>query len=97
VTKSIRKVKIVEKLGRKIYRLKPVDGKGDLGRAGWLQFENSNTNYFYHHCEDLNAKGSDVYYVWRPRIYDPPEQPVACPRCRYRMDYVPVKERRDIM
>jgi len=94
VSETIRKVKIVEKIGHKLYRLKPVDGKGELGISGWLQIEGDSANYFYHHCNDLDA---NIYYIWRPRIYDPPETPAACPRCRYRMDYAPARKRRKII
>ncbi len=37
-----------------------------------------------HHCPDLK---DEERYIWQPRSYTPPELPVQCPRCRYRLDY----------
>lgn len=38
-----------------------------------------------HMCSDLADVGAR--YAWQPRTHAPPAVPVACPRCRYRIDY----------
>ena len=87
MSKSICKVEVVEQFGRKLYRLSPTN-TGKVPSAGWVEIKGN--LFFVHHCNDLPE---DIYYVWEPRVYKPPDAPVACPRCRYRMDYRPKHER----
>ena len=94
------KAHIVEALpqfGNRVYRLK----NSDLPSHGWVEIDLSNNERerkmflnvgsngkavaLIHACPQLPA---DARYVWQGRIYEPPMIPAACPRCRYRLDYV---------
>lgn len=85
---DIPAVKVIRKVGHRLFVLKPA-GKGTVPYAGWVRLNvkgNESLNdklFMVHHCRDL---ADDVYYVWPPRVYAYPEMPLACPRCRYRLD-----------
>lgn len=55
-------------------------------RQLFLVVKNNVVSAIVHACPQLppNAR-----YVWQGRLYQPPKVPAACPRCRYRLDYVP--------
>ena len=92
-------VEALTQLGNRVYRFK--NGNSNLPSHGWVEIDLSNNERerkmflnvgsngkavaLVHACPQLPA---DVRYVWQGRIYEPPMIPAACPRCRYRLDYV---------
>jgi hypothetical protein len=84
--------------GNRVYRF----SNDDVPSQGWVEidlsknedqrkmFLNVNEKHvavaLIHACPQLPK---DARYVWQGRLFEPPVIPAACPRCRYRLDYVP--------
>ncbi len=92
---KIELVKVLAECGNRVYKF-----KGELPNAGWIRFglgkfkderqlffnvEDDTVLAIAHKCPNLPE---DARYVWQGRLYTPPKLPAACPRCRYRLDYV---------
>ena len=95
---SAKVSKVLSEFGNRVYCF---SGK-DVPTAGWLTFslgvhheqsplfidvkEGGFVTALVHKCPQLPE---GARYAWQARLYKQPLKPVACPRCRYRMDYMP--------
>lgn len=101
--KPFRIVKVLPQCGNRVYEFEE-----GVPRSGWVDFSledfpserplflNVNGDHvkaIVHACPQLpeNAR-----YVWQGRLFQPPKIPAACPRCRYRLDYVPKRAKVEV-
>ncbi|MCW3994938.1 MAG: hypothetical protein NWE98_02160 [Candidatus Bathyarchaeota archaeon] len=94
---NVKVEEVVYDYGNRCYKL---SGANDV-RSGWgiidlSKFPEQKKLFFnvkgdtveavIHRCIDMKVE--DLYYVWEPRKHAFPLMPPACPRCRYRLDYL---------
>jgi hypothetical protein len=93
----IKVAKVLSEFGNRVYTF-----NSDCPSNGWVRldltgFELEKPLFFsvakdntvevvVHACPQLPV---DARYAWQPRLHEAPRLPMACPRCRYRLDYKP--------
>jgi len=94
--KTFKIAKVLGELGNRVYAFSdddvPTHGWTTVSLVGFnderslfLSVRDDVVTALVHACPQLPA---NARYVWQGRLYLPPKVPVACPRCRYRLDYL---------
>jgi hypothetical protein len=94
----VKVTKVLSEFGNRVYCFA---GK-NIPKADWMTFtlgeyrdqasmflevkDDGVVTALVHACPQLPE---GARYAWQARLYKQPLKPAACPRCRYRMDYVP--------
>lgn len=94
---KLKVIKVLSEMGNRVYEFKnskiPSSGWASIDLAEFVEqrrffmdVKDERVVALIHHCPQLPA---NARYVWQGRLFKPPSLPLACPRCRYRIDYKP--------